>query len=98
MAEIEWTEEAERRLRCVHDYIAQDNPTAAAKVVVEIYEKIQLLSSHSRLGQRYEPIVDREVREIHYGHYRIPYLVASDDLIRVLGVFHSAMDLGHYLQ
>ena len=97
MAEIEWTEEGERRLRSVHDYIAEDNPAAAARVVVEIYEKVQLLRQHPRLGQRYEPIADREVREILYGHYRIPYLILPDDVIRILGVFHSAMDLGRYL-
>ncbi|MDV6028772.1 MAG: type II toxin-antitoxin system RelE/ParE family toxin [Phycisphaera sp. RhM] len=98
MAEVEWTDEAERRLRSVYDYIAEHNPTAASKVVVEIYEKVQLLASYPQLGQRYEPIVDREIREILYGHYRIPYLVVSEDLIRVLGVFHSAMDLGRYLE
>ena len=26
MAEIRWTEEAHRRLRGIHDYIAADNP------------------------------------------------------------------------
>lgn len=98
MAEVEWSDEAERRLRSVYNYIAEDNPAAASKVVVEIYEKVQLLASHPQLGQRYEPIVDREIREILYGHYRIPYLVVSEDLIRVLGVFHSAMDLGRYLE
>ena len=46
MAEVEWTDEAERRLRSVYDYIAEHNPTAASKVVVEIYEKVQLLASY----------------------------------------------------
>ena len=98
MAAVEWTAEAERRLRLVHDYISEDNFTAASNVVVEIYEKVQLLGSHPRLGQRYELIADREIREILYGNYRIPYLVVSEDLIGVLGVFHSAMDLGRYLE
>ena len=43
-------------------------------VVTGIYEKIKVLSEHPRLGQRYQPICDREVREILYGHYRIEYL------------------------
>ncbi len=29
MAKIVWTEEAERWLKDIHDYIAQDNPVAA---------------------------------------------------------------------
>ena len=39
MAEIVWTEEAERWLRDIYDYIAADNPAAASKVVAGIFEK-----------------------------------------------------------
>jgi plasmid stabilization system protein ParE len=37
MTEIIWTEEAERWLRDIHDYVAQDNPAAAEKIVLGIY-------------------------------------------------------------
>jgi plasmid stabilization system protein ParE len=50
MAEIIWTEEAERWLKDIHDYIVQDNPAAAAKVVSGIYQRVQILSSFRRLG------------------------------------------------
>ena len=63
-----------------------------------IYDKIQLLRTHPRLGQRYEPIVDREVRETLYGHYRIAYLLVNEERIEILGVFHGAMDIERYLQ
>lgn len=63
-----------------------------------IYEKVQLLGEHPRLGQRYGPIADREIREILYGHYRIPYLIKSKDRIEILGVFHGAMDIERYLR
>lgn len=53
-----------------------------------IYAKVQLLRDHPRLGQRYEPIADREVRETSYGHYRIAYLIVDETRIEVLGVFH----------
>jgi len=33
MAEIRWTEEAANCLKEIHDYIAQDDPFAAAKVI-----------------------------------------------------------------
>ena len=36
MAKIVWTAEAEQWLRDIYDYIAQDNPTAADKVVAGI--------------------------------------------------------------
>jgi toxin ParE1/3/4 len=54
MAEINWTAEAERWLRDIHDYIAEDNPEAASRVVEGIYEKAQLLRQFPELGHRYE--------------------------------------------
>ena len=39
MAEIRWTFEAETWLKDIYNYIAQDNPSAAAKVMEGIYEK-----------------------------------------------------------
>jgi plasmid stabilization system protein ParE len=72
--------------------------SAAHKVVSGIYAKIQLLCDHPRLGQRYERITDREVREILYGHYRIAYLVQTEDRIEILGIFHAAMEIERYLK
>ena len=50
MAEIRWTIEAEVWLRDIYDYIAHDNPSAAARVVDGIYEKAQLLKEHPEIG------------------------------------------------
>ena len=98
MAEIRWTFEALRCLEGIHEYIAADNPRAASDVVRGIYAKVQLLCEHPRLGQRYEPIDDREVRETSYGHYRIAYLIVSETRIDVLGVFQASMDIERYLR
>ena len=98
MAQIVWTLEAANSLEEIHEYISEQSPTAANNVVTGLYEKIQLLRDHPRLGQRYLPVVDREVREILYGHYRIPYLIASEERIEILGIFHGAMDIEKYLK
>jgi len=98
VAEIVWTMEAACWLKNIHDHIAADSPWAAHGVVEGIYNKIQLLHNHPRLGQRFERIVDREVREILYGHYRIAYLVKSDDRVEILGIFHGAMEIERYLK
>lgn len=42
MAEITWTAEAERWLKDIYDYIAQDNPEAAATVIEGIYQRNRL--------------------------------------------------------
>ena len=48
MAQINWTAEAERWLRDIHDYIAEDNPEAAARVAEGIYNRVRTL--RRRLG------------------------------------------------
>ncbi|MEJ7593583.1 MAG: type II toxin-antitoxin system RelE/ParE family toxin [Planctomycetaceae bacterium] len=97
MAEIVWTTEALDCLERIHDYIADDNPKAARKVAIGIYDKIQMLSRQPQIGQRYEVITDREVREILYGHYRIAYLIRTESCVEILGIFHGRMDIERYL-
>jgi toxin ParE1/3/4 len=97
MAEISWTAEAERWLRDIHDYIAEENPEAASRVVEGIYEKVQLLRQFPELGHRYERTPNQHIRILLYGHYRIAYLIKPDGHIDILGVFHGALDINRYL-
>ena len=97
MARINWTHEAQKWLRDIFDYIASDNPGAAAQVVDGIYERAQVLIQFPRIGHRYEAVSDREVRILLYGHYRIAYFLKSEEEIDILGVFHGALDIQQYL-
>ncbi len=97
MARIIWTLEAANSLEEIHDYISVNSSSAAINVVIGIYEKLQLLRDHPRIGQRYLSISDREVREILYGHYRIAYLIKNEEQVEIIGVFHGAMDIDRYL-
>ena len=96
MAKIEWTLEAERWLKDIHDYISEDNPRAASDVVEGIYLRAQDLLRFPQLGHLYDPSSDDEIRVLLYGHYRIAYLI-DDDRIVILGVFHGALDIERYL-
>jgi toxin ParE1/3/4 len=53
MAEINWTAEAERWMRDIYGYIAEDKPDAAENVVSGIYVKAQLLRDFPELGYMY---------------------------------------------
>jgi plasmid stabilization system protein ParE len=98
MAQVAWTAEAQRWLRDIHDYIAANNPAAAERVALAIYDSVRVLQEHPRLGQRYHYLTDREVRILHYSHYRIAYLIHQDTgNIDVLGVFHGALPIERYL-
>ena len=97
MAEIRWTEEAAAWLSDIYEYISEDNPVAARKVVEGIYEKAQVLKVFPKIGYQYKDEVDGEIRILLYGHYRIAYLV-KPDLVEILGVFHGALDIQRYIQ
>jgi len=70
MAELIWTEESERWLKDIYDYIALDNPHAAASVLNGIYQRAQSLLQFPESGYKYEGS-DEDVRILLYGHYRI---------------------------
>ena len=95
MAKITWTEEAQRWLKDIFDYIATDNPHAAARTVQGIYERAQDLVTLPEIGYPYSAS-SRQVRILLYGHYRIAYLVKDDGNVDILGVFHSALDITRY--
>jgi len=96
MAELRWTREAEQWLKDIREYILRDNPVAAGKVVVGIYNKAQLLRSFPELGQKYRSEPEGDIRILLYGHYRIAYLARPEGIIDILGVFHGALDIGKY--
>jgi len=74
MARIRWTAEAELWLKDIYDYIAADNPDAAARVINGIYEKDQTLKKFPDIGYIHRFEEDGEIRILLYGHYRITYL------------------------
>jgi len=97
MAEINWTDEAERWLKDIHNYISQDSPESAIRTVDSLYKKAQLLRQFPEIGYRYDKISDQHVRILLYGHYRIAYLIKPDGDIDILGVFHGSLDIDRYL-
>ena len=97
MVKINWTHEAQLWLREIYNYIATDNREAAQRTITGIFGRVQNLQNHPRIGYRYEAEKAREVRILLYGHYRIAYLIKSDQNIDILGVFHGALNIERYL-
>jgi toxin ParE1/3/4 len=95
VAEIRWTAESQQWLEDIFEYIAQDNPEAAARTVQAIYTRAQDLIQFPQLGYRYAAS-SRHVRILLHEQYRIAYLLKDDGNIDILGVFHGALDIGKY--
>ena len=98
MAKIRWTAEAEKWMREIYDYIAQDNERAAQRVIAGVYNRAQILKDFPEIGYKYRSELEGEIRILLYGHYRIAYLIRSKELIDILGVFHGAMEMERYLK
>ena len=96
MAKINWTNESEIWLKDIFDYIAQDDPRAATKVVSGIYKKAQILKKFPQIGHEYRMVPEGEIRVLLYGHYRIAYLIKDKTHIDILGVFHGSLDIDRY--
>jgi len=92
---ITWTNEAQRWLEDIFEYIAIDDRNAASQVVDDIYERAQILKDNPEIRYRYRVSV-RQVRILLYGHYRITYLVKDNGDVEILGVFHGALDISKY--
>lgn len=97
MAELTWTAEAQRWLRDIHDFIAQDNPAAAARTVETLHQKAEILQEFPESGYRYWQRPDRNIRILLHGHYRIAYVMKTSGTIDILGVFHGSLSIDRYL-
>jgi plasmid stabilization system protein ParE len=97
MGKINWTDEAEKWLRDIHRYLAQDNPVAAERVVAGIYRRAQVLADFPHSGYKYRSEPNGDIRIVLHGHYRIAYLIRDGDQVDILGVFHGALEIDKYL-
>lgn len=97
MASLTWTVSSRAWVQEIYDYFAIDNVKAAKATAKGIYDRAQVLKQFPRIGARYESNIDREIRILLYGHYRIIYRIITDDDIHILGVFHGAMDIERLL-
>ncbi len=86
---LRWTRLAERDLEDIAAYIGQDNPAAAARVVLELIDQAErLLTRHTALGRAGRVLGTREL-VIGDLPYVIPYRV-SDNHIEILRVLHTS--------
>jgi toxin ParE1/3/4 len=87
MMRVVWFKMAVRDLESVKDYIAQDNPQAAQKIVLRIKTTVSLLSEQPGIGR---PGRVSNTKELVIDHtpYILPYRV-RDHRIEILRVLHA---------
>ena len=93
MAQVIWAEPALNDLDAIADYIALDNPEAARRLVRKIFEHVNQLERHPRLGSkphelkgwRYRQIVEPPCRIFYRedsGRVLILHVMRSERLIK----------------
>ncbi|WP_027389024.1 type II toxin-antitoxin system RelE/ParE family toxin [Chrysiogenes arsenatis] len=96
MAQIIWTEPALIDLDGIAEYIALDKPSAAKKLVRNVFESVKRLEQFPKSGKTPEELKDTEYLEIIEGPCRIFYRIA-DDKVYLLYVMRSERKLRAYI-
>jgi toxin ParE1/3/4 len=86
---LRWTRLADADLESIAQYIGQDSPAAAVRVVLELIEQAEtLLPRHPAIGRAGRVL---GTRELVIGH--LPYIVAyriRDKDVEILRVLHTS--------
>jgi plasmid stabilization system protein ParE len=89
---VHWTDTAEGHLDATYDYIAQDSPEYARRMLDRLTRRSQQIAQFPFSGRRVPEYDVDQIREVIEGSFRIIYHIKSDQ-IDVLSVIHGAMDL-----
>ncbi len=95
MAQVERSNPAEQDLISIAQYIARDNPIAAARWLDEIEQKFALLASQPFMGEVVGYHLRPQLRRISHGNYVIFYEPRANGvaLIRILHGARKIEDL-----
>ncbi|AJF07564.1 toxin Y4kP [Geoalkalibacter subterraneus] len=85
---IRWLRRAVRDLDAAEEFIAQDNPEAAAKIALTIVKAVSQLKDQPGAGRAGRVPGTREL-VIAETPYIVPYRV-KNDVVEILRVYHSS--------
>ena len=85
---VRWLKAALANLEAEAEYIAEDNPAAAGRVVQRIFCAVDLLKENSAMGRAGRVAGTREL-VVPDTPYIIPYRVGGD-AVEILRAFHTA--------
>lgn len=97
MAEYLLSPEALDDLRSIRDFIALDSPTAAERVLDELFTSFDQLAEWPRQGHARSDLTDREVRFWPVGSHLVVYQADSIPL-QIVAILHGARDVTIVIQ
>ncbi len=88
---IRWTPRAALLLEDIGRRLAEESPSAAAKLVADLLEAAESLTTLSDRGRRVPELKGNEYRELLFRDYRLVYRVSVEDVV-VIALIHGARD------
>ena len=87
---ILWSDSALDRTAEFFDFIAEENPAAATRIIQDLFDRVEAISEHPRLGRRLSEHIDASVRRLVIGNYVVVYQIEeASRTITVLAARHS---------
>ena len=96
MAQIKWTEPVLEDLNEIAEYIALDKPSAAKKLVANVFNSVKHLKEFPLSGKAPEELEGSRYREVIVGPCRIFYRV-DVNLVFILYVMRSERTLRNFI-
>jgi toxin ParE1/3/4 len=93
LMKIRWLNLAVDDLEQIADYIAQDNPSAANRMVGRLWASVKMLASHPETGRPGRVNGTREL-VVSQTPFIIPYRISNSE-IQILRVLHGARKWPH---
>lgn len=89
---VHWTDTAVEHLLSIQEYISQDSPLYADRVLDRLTQRSEQIGTFPRSGRTVPEYQDPEVREVIEGAYRLIYRIREEQ-VDILAVIHSAQEL-----
>jgi plasmid stabilization system protein ParE len=92
VAEVRWQPGALDHLEEIYNHLAEDNRSAARRLVEQIIAATERLSEFPESGRVAPQFDDPQVREVIVRKYRIAYR-PKENVVAIAAVHHGARDL-----
>jgi toxin ParE1/3/4 len=87
---IVWSDSALDRVTVFLDFIAEENPAAARRVIQKLFDRVDTLADFPHLGRPLLSGIDPTLRRIVFGSYVVVYqVVESAQTISIVTIRHS---------
>ena len=87
--QILWSDSALERIAEFLDFIAEENPAAARRVVEDLRDRIRGLADHPHLGRLLSDEMDPDLRRLVLGDYVILYRIhETSQTLTIVSIRH----------